>query len=393
MHPIKVKFGEKIKRLIIDGTKKAMYDFARYKTVNNTDKKMLDRIIDFYYYNFYNENHQMIFDDFDDLSVFIECFEIPINFSSKLIFAFIEDNIKNNILTDAKKLLIIDKYALLNNDFTSISKNDLIKLLNSGELNRIIVTDDINKLTEEEQLIHQEIVEFMAKNNNSSDLEKLRSNTKLIKDHYFDKIDTYTLDDLPIIKEALINLEVADDLSENIILYLQKQITKRKAPVSYEKSFNITIQDNVPKISCKEYNLLNQSLKTYFDLESMTLVRPLSIKEVYYCLYLLKKMNQKEDVIQKFMKLARQENNKQNVIAQYYFVIDKIEHYGASLNLLDKVNDLKECFHEYCTSSEEDKNTWYLLLLSSLKDLKTYLPNDGEYEKEMAKSLYNKKKV
>ena len=124
----------------------------------------------------------------------------------------------------------------------------------------------------------------------------------------------------------------------------------------------------------------------------MTLTRPLSIKEVYYCLYLLKKLNQKEDIIQKFMKKAKQENSKQNIIAQYYFNIPKIEYYCQnSQDLESELKELKDYFKEYTTSLEEDKNAWEELLIEQLKELKLAMPNDGVYENEMVKKLVNKK--
>lgn len=227
------------------------------------------------------------------------------------------------------------------------------------------------------------------------DFQVFQDNHRLIKEAYLDKIDSYTKDDIDIVLFALKELQVVDEVINSIRKTLEANLVRRQNKENKrkerEKLSHIIPKIELPKkevLSKKEYNLTYRELLTYYDLDNQQVLRPLSIKEVIYCVRLMLKLNIQESAIDTFIRNIDKENKKMsNPISLYVSLYDKISYYAKDTEISKKIALIEEYLEQIFICSEEDYEFWKSMIGEEVSELTKLLPATGEYEKIEAKKL------
>lgn len=259
---------------------------------------------------------------------------------------------------------------------------------------------------------------YMLKNNNKKGInlisfksavkmELLQLTHLIIKEHYLDKKDSFTKDDVKLICLAFSKLGVSTEnvnliknslenkieIRENLKLEeerkqkLNENSKKEKFVPSYviEQSINSNAKTTEDKI----YNVCKRKLAECFDFDKKQPLRYLELKDITHCLYLLNEMGVSLEDRNKFIKIVEKYNRELEVtpVKRYLDLRGKIFYYG-SLNeeILRILSDLDECFR--MMESKDNDYTFYEEFMSiGLKEALSLIPKGYEYEYSEAQKL------
>ena len=227
-------------------------------------------------------------------------------------------------------------------------------------------------------------------------LDKYRHAHQVIKEHYFDKIDSYDSLDIAKIADAFEELELSKKYIGLIRAMLDKIAMKRRkaqsaviasSPVKSEEKE----EDEKESLSQKEYNQLYRELMTYFDFNQMEATKPLTLKDVLYCVRLLRKLGYDDNAIKLFLiKVEKYNKTKEIDIVDHYLNIRaKLEYYSIDNEEMAMIlEDLDLEYQKYFNADKGDEKTKPSVAAIEAKqtiadDMEMalqLLPRDFEYE-------------
>lgn len=336
--------------------------------------------------------HGEVFIQFEYISEMFE--KSPLNARGKLavILRFLEKNLSTNIVSeDARCFDIqgIDEYK-----FSYMTREQFLEFVRTDEYGRLKSKEE-SELTEHERNMLEEFEKFSDLY--PLDIAPIIEKHRLIKQHYFDKVDSFDSEDVEIFLGVLRELGIYDSLIEMFRQILFKEISKREInkveDVVIKGKVEVTqIQD---RISQKEYNLLNRELKRYFDLTDMTCIKPLLIDEQIYCVSLLLKMGFNDIEIRKILKIMNKNNiylsSEQDPIVLFTMLYERMAYYKDNLELQSSIKQIMDLFKEVFICNDEDYLVIKELIGEELKQTLQFIPSTYEYEIEEAKKIAKNK--
>lgn len=213
------------------------------------------------------------------------------------------------------------------------------------------------------------------------ELIEVKQKNDILKEHYFNKLDSYDHEDIEIFINVLINEGFNEDICNIMKSILLKNMTKRNT-YNYVTPVQGENKENNSKLSDKEYKRICYEINKYFNLTEMKSIRILSLEEITACTSLLIELGLTEDKIANILKIIEKnnKNSNQNPIAQYNGMYEKLKYYGSSEHFLEYIGEI-------FIVNDEDYQFWKDTVKQELEIVITGLPKTYEFEIERAKKL------
>lgn len=327
----------------------------------------------------------------------IECFGffstllITSNLSEKVkmdvVMYLVKRNIDLGILTSENSpvlnILSIRKYFPYN-----IEEEKFIEYLNTLDYATLLESKDEN-LSKEERSLRKMIQENMEK-----DFE-IRKNRitfhRLIKEHYFDKVENYTKNDISFIIKSLKYLDIDPRLCASIEYILSKNIQKRETKSSKPCNSNIKSKKIVElPLTRKEYKQIYHEISNLYDIENQRAIRPLNIEELIYLVSLLNKINIPEKEIIKCIQISYKEfdSGYKNPICEFNAYYEKMLYYSDNEDISAAISYIKGCIEMlFIPESKKSYEIWKNEIKNTIHDILPVLNQHYEYELEVGRTL------
>lgn len=324
--------------------------------------------------------HMEIFYHFKDLSNYME----EANLSCRDTFNLVMYVLKRNLMciNRAKKAKAINDTELRKHTFENISASEINSLISSGEINRIINGCD-EELNDREREIRDSIL--ACSEEYSTDIDDLMKEHLAIEDHYFNKKDTYTEEDMDIIISNLQTLTFSNEVCEMVKHVLAKQLSSRIQPK--EEPITITNQrlypiKKEPEIEYKEQKDVYNHIREYYNIPKKEIVKDVNYDEMLYIVSLMLKINIDLKTIRSYIRqvTAKLENTDDPGI--------KYQTFKAKLSYYITEEDLSY-LDELYSAFKEDESLWMEEFMNYLDEIMRFVSETDTYtyELETAKQL------
>lgn len=327
--------------------------------------------------------HGEIYIQFDYLADMLE--ESPLNARGmfSILVRLLEKNLSTNIThQDAR---CFDIQQIDNYEFKYMTRDEFLEFVRTDEYGRLKQKEE-SELTEDEK---RRLEEF----NTYSDLFPLDIAPiievhKLIKEHYFDKLDSFTREDIEIFLDNLRKFKLSENLINVFRNLLMREIEKRQKRgevLSYSQETKPKVVEEVT-ISKKEYNLIERELRKYFDLSTMKVVSPLTIDLQIYCVGLLLKLGISEDKIREILRIMNKDGySYDNPISMFVALYEKLEYYKDVEGVREAIETMVGAMTELTFGTDVDYEEWQEFLSDELTSTLKLIPKTYDYEIDKAK--------
>ena len=327
--------------------------------------------------------HGEIYIQFDYLTDMLE--ESPLNARGmfSILVRLLEKNLSTNIThQDAR---CFDIQQIDNYEFKYMTRDEFLEFVRTDEYGRLKQKEE-SELTEDEK---RRLEEF----NTYSDLFPLDIAPiievhKLIKEHYFDKLDSFTREDIEIFLDNLRKFKLSENLINVFRNLLMREIEKRQKRgevLSYSQETKQKVVEEVT-ISKKEYNLIERELRKYFDLSTMKVVSPLTIDLQIYCVGLLLKLGISEDKIREILRIMNKVGYSfDNPISMFVALYEKLEYYKDVEGVREAIETMVGAMTELTFGTDVDYEEWQEFLSDELTSTLKLIPKTYDYEIDKAK--------
>lgn len=239
---------------------------------------------------------------------------------------------------------------------------------------------------------------YVLLNSKIDNLDFKKEQYALIKEYYFDKLNSYTHDDVSIIIEVMKNLGVSETVLLDVENTLISKIVKRQS--KKDKTYVLpvkSVQETQELVGKKERYAIEKELANYFDFMKMEPLvdKALTAKEIVYCVGLLEKIGASENSINDFMYKSFKNARKarKSLDAMFDELQVKLQFYGIDNEDVRKSLETITMFMpEYLSLRNKTDNTaelkeWEEIIATELDNIKSYIPVGYEYEKAQILSL------
>lgn len=296
---------------------------------------------------------------------------------------FINKNIQNGILDNTRQFITLNEAR---------QKHDLsIKILaeyeNENNNSHLKSCKIINKKTNE-TLVQNPNEVYILTAISKKRLEDIQKSHRIIKEFYFDKLDTFEKDDIEKIVQAIGVWEYTALIKKAVRNTLEKKLAKRREP---QKEVEIKRIERVSKpiLTKKEYHEIKDELDSKFDFERMEprIDVTLAPEEISHCIDLMNQLSftdrEKEIFLEKSFKKSREELL--NIDSIMNLLQSQIEFYNINNETVNKAMENLELYIEEYKNVEDiiEKEEWYELIKDEIRIVNTFIPKTFEYEKSM----------
>lgn len=307
---------------------------------------------------------------FPELSFLLESSPLYDDEKAQLMLSFLEYNIRTitRVNSTTPMTIMLDYDSAMLDTFAPkyFTKKQFSHFIRTAECNTLLLTED--ELLDKDSLNKKKEIQYFMRIACFSVQDTISKNLK-IKEHYFDKSDTYDVNDISIIMDILLTMGISDNICDCIRRQLLSQYKGRKhhksssgaQDSSNKNQFNPTpkeeilkeeVQQETPKenqLSKKEYCQIARKIRGYFNLGEMKAFRYLSIDEITELIQLLDSIGVNYEDIEKILKIVEKENRTYSVHAmvQYNEYYKKLEFYKLN-------DDLKEYFQQSFIADDEE---------------------------------------
>ena len=331
------------------------------------------------------ELHGEVFIQYDYLSEMLE--ESPLNARGMFIIVqrLLEKNLATNIVhQDARCFDIqgIDDY-----NFKYMTRDEFLEFVRTDEYGRLKNKEE-SELTEEEK---KRLEEF----NTYSDLHPLDiapviEAHKQIKEHYFDKKDSFNEEDIEIFLSVIKGFGLSDKIIDMFRNLLLREVSKRQRKIEVVENPVQVVSKPViveePTISRKEYNLIERELRKYFDIRTMEAVGPLTLDLQIYCVGLLMKLGFSDEKIRDILKIMNKNGyGYDNPVSMFVALQEKLEYYKDVDGVREAIDTMIGAMTELTMSSDVEYDEWKTFMEDELAATLKLIPKTYDYEIEKAK--------
>ena len=326
--------------------------------------------------------HGEIYIQFDYLSDMLE--ESPLNARGMfaILVRLLEKNLTTNIThQDAR---CFDIQQIDNYEFKYMTRDEFLEFVRTDEYGRL-KNKEVSELTEHEK---KQLEEFDRYSNlYPLDIAPVIEVHKQIKEHYFDKKDSFNEEDVEILLEQLRSFKLSENLIGIFRNLLERELEKRQKreveSVVVQETKTV-VQENT--INRKEYNLIERELRKYFDIRTMEVVSPLTLDLQIYCVGLLIKLGYSDDRIRDILKIMNKNGyGYDNPITMFVALSDKLEYYKDVEGIKEAIETMLGAMSEIMIVDDFEYEEWKEFLGEELNNALKLIPKTYDYEIEKAK--------
>ena len=333
------------------------------------------------------ELHGEIFIRYDYLSEMLE--EAPLNARGK--FAIVQRLLEKNLATNItrQEVRCFDIQGIDSYEFTYMTRDEFLEFVRSDEYGRIKSKDE-SELTEHERKQLKEFDRYSELH--PLDVGPVIEAHKQIKEHYFDKKDSFDEEDVEIFLGAIKGFGLSEKLIclfRNVMLI---EISKRQRKVEVVETPVQVVSKPVvvekPMMDRKEYNLIERELRKYFDIRTMEVVSPLTIDLQIYCVGLLIKLGFSDDKIRDILKTMNKDGySYDNPITMFVALYEKLEYYKDVEGIKEAIETMIGAMQEIMIVDGRDYEEWKNFIGEELTAALRLIPRDYNYEIGKAKGV------
>ena len=277
-------------------------------------------------------------------------------------------------------------------DFIDINYQTLkaLKFIESNKY-QLLRNKCYNELTFREKEILEECKKIEAQY--CSSLEMFFTNMKKIQNSYFEKINTFNLNDIEEVCNALIDLNIDVNICINIKKEMIKEFNKRNQKdlqvIKNETKSELKIAFK-EYISDSEYKKIRKEISKYFDFYKVKLIKEdISYDEIIKCASLAKKIEYDDMDIMRFFSIAKlkEKEIQTHSISNYISMYNKLCYYAEKCGFLNQLNDLKECLQEMLMTNDEQYIEWKKIFEEIMSEIINKIPSSYDYELSLVRGL------
>lgn len=333
------------------------------------------------------ELHGEIFIQFDYLAEMLE--EAPLNARGR--FAIVQRLLEKNLATNITKqeARCFDIQGIDSYEFTYMTRDEFLEFVRTDEYGRIKSKDE-SELTEHERKQLEEFDRYSELH--PLDVGSVIEAHKQIKEHYFDKKDSFNEEDVEIFLGAIKGFGLSEKLIclfRNVMLI---EISKRQKRAEVLEPSVQTVAKPVvvekPTIDRKEYNLIERELRQYFDIRTMEVVGPLTLDLQIFCVGLLIKLGFSDDKIRDILKIMNKDGyGYENPITMFVALYEKLEYYKDVEGIKEAIETMIGAMQEIMIVDGRDYEEWKNFIGEELTAALRLIPRDYNYEIGKAKGV------
>ncbi len=376
------------------------------------------------------KKYKIVFNEFEALSKGLNEGTLSLEEKMEIIFEMCNKNLKLLELEGDAPIYDLEKIII----FRSLSSDEL-------ELEKIFIGGIFLKLGVDKLGLQTGNSQRTEETSNDSDRDfilddqQVLVDSKIVKEHYLDKMDSYTVEDVDKIMEALERLGVIDKLCQSIKKKLlagvykrlskQASIEKREKDVcSLSEEFGYEFSKKGHKVDLKERDRIYQEVEEAIDLRDMTFKedRYVSVGEQIQWVSKLLKLNINRQMIEKLLRDIDFTNHRCtiSVFSFYLSIRGKLVYFKNRYGLDEKkIKELDDYFYEMKVAyeekkrelddysyemkityeentgsdNEEDCQIWAKELIKETLDALSWIPKNFEYEFVKGEKIYKENRV
>ena len=268
-----------------------------------------------------------------------------------------------------------------------MTRDEFLEFVRTDEYGRL-KNKDKSELTEDEKKRLEEFDRYSDLH--PLDIAPVIEAHKQIKEHYFDKKDSFNEEDVEIFLSSIKGFGLSDKLIDAFRNLLLREVSKRQRKLEVvETPVQIVSKPVVvekPMMDRKEYNLIERELRKYFDIRTMEVVTPLTLDLQIYCVGLLIKLGFSDDKIREILKIMNKNGySYDNPITMFVALSEKLEYYKDVDGIKEAIETMLGAMSEIMIVSDVEYEEWKDFLSSELNSALKLIPKTYDYEIEKAK--------
>ncbi len=344
--------------------------------------------------NIKDDNKHYI-DNFSVLSMYILNSPLKGKEKTSILMDFINYNIKMDLDNSSKFVVNLDLPKLYKH---GVKLSELFKLMVTDELDKIFSNNDA-ELNNHQLKIKKLLIK--SESQQEAITSDIRDSHNIIKEHYFDKKDSFNFEDIEVVINALKFLKVDEELCNIVNAILNNEVEKRLQKEKSSKSEAKPLEKTVVKskyISDQEYKQIRKELNSYVDVYTLMPKRLLSEEELIYCGDLLLKINIEPNFVKTLfvkndkIKKEQKTSTVETPLAAYKRNYDKYKYYEKEYKLTRNMEVINQYIEALATADEEDSLVWTEGIAEEMKKINNIIPADGSYGLHKVIMYHNRKK-
>ncbi len=342
-----------------------------------------------------NSEFKVVFNLFESISIIFKSFKSFLTPKEKM--DFIAELCKENleVVSSNKDDVVYDLAKIKDLRNLNLCGESLSQFVFDREFPNIMrvqgeVTTEETKKTMKELTKRPQLYAFCD--------QGLLINNKIIKEHYLDKMNSYTIEDVEKIMEALEQLGIHNELCQLIKKALLAEVHKRlskQASIEKQALEPCDFSREFSRVDTSERDRIYQEVEEAIDLRDMTLKekRYVSLEERIEFVSKLFRIGVSRANIEKFLKQVETENNMHSspFCTAYEEIREMLVYYAEKYGLTMAIQDMEVCFSEMNKAQNntnlENYQTWRQLLEGEVSQFLFWIPKNHEYEIESGKKL------
>ena len=319
-----------------------------------------------------------VYTGFFFLSTVIEHVSLSAYEKLDLIMNVIE---KNHYVFEKRKEtnpVLIDIDRLKEMLYPNMSRTKFREFLKNTDISKILKAPD-DTLSEEELFLKEKIFEVFEQTTEAQN--HIINCHRLVKEHYINKVDSYTEKDIKFVRLALLEMDISPNLVGTITRILKKELEKRK-------------RKNVPLSKQKEsdydYKTMSEEVECFIDLNTMDPKRSLTKEEEIQVLTILTRMGIDREQRRLLLRKNEMLVGSKHPFTKYLENYKKLRYYEAKVGIQKDLNDMEEYFQSLFLTDDDTYICSREFLTETLKKVNSILPKNFEYEEYEANTRLSK---
>lgn len=354
---------------------------------------------------FLNLEETDVFLEFDQLTNIFKYINFDVNYQLRMLSNIVKNNIELDEFPDANTF-VPDIPGLLEYKYEHITRDEVIELLRTSQLEEYLKSDDPDSREAREELLNR----FNETKHDYTDRQTACRNLHKVfskpicslteEDYHSIIVDMNTIFFGHLANRLIKFLKKNNTISQNFYEYMEseKEISSVKKPLEKTKVSGCSNNKEKKKVKPelempKKQTSLNQTLREinkYFELDTRKLKEFLSLDQIIYVLSLMYSINLDNSIIDSFLRSAMREFKNLHPYALYNQAYDKFIYLGQEnpeiqehLDMIEYI--LSEASIFICTKEKymETKR----LIEAEINEIVRLTNGDYSYEIENAKNL------
>lgn len=303
-----------------------------------------------------------------------------------IVFYLIEKNLGAHVLELTVRSFDIKKIENYNfSNYKHLNKDVILEMVRTERYGRLATMGE-DELTDTERELLEEFERFSAEN--PEDLTGVVENHRLMKEHYFDKLDSFDREDIEVVCDVFRRMGLYESYVEVVRDLLESKLEKRSkkdSPIIVER---VQVREKKEVLTDKEYNLLSRELRKYFDVSKMVVVEPINLEIEIYCVSLMIRMGFDDTTIKRALKVMNKSLvQEDNPIVVFIKLYSKLMYYENISDIKEAVDNIMYYLLEMFITNDEDYEVLKEFIGEEINKIQDNLIGTFDYEMAEASKL------